>query len=84
MAWYDRGRKKQKSKSQSTHTVTCEECGLRHRALDGGWVCNGRGEVLCHGQGKCFEVRMLRAMGRTNQEEHGAETYEGQGEMELP
>ena len=61
MAWYDKGRKKPSKKIDKSRTVQCVECGKNHIALEGSWVCNGRGEVLCHGEGKCMEVRMLRS-----------------------
>ena len=63
--------KKSKTKKQmDTRTTACDHCDKRHYVMDGGWVVNGLGQVLCYSERRnCFdEVRKLREAARKGTE----------------
>lgn len=48
MAWYDRGRKKQKKSVDPNRTVTCDVCGKDILVMGGGWVVLANGKKVHH------------------------------------
>lgn len=83
MAWYGK-RKKPTAKENKARIITCEHCGYEHNVMDGGWVANGAGVLLCHNERRdCLGERNKMSSLRSDSDRDRKESNELQGQVGL-